>query len=193
MKITYTEQTRLANTSIVDSTSKISYKIDQAQDFRIIRDSNMEYFANSSYSIELSMQSEMKIPLDIIKNNSSLQSIVLYLKEQKDMTYAQIARTLNRDQRTIWSTYLQSKKRILIKKNVSITKDSQKYIDDDLIHIPLSIFSFRNLSILESIVFYLKTNLGLTLIQISNQLGKNYRTIWTVYKRAIKKISQNNE
>jgi len=57
--------------------------------------------------------------------------------------------------------------------------------------LPLNIFTSRKFSILETIVFYLKNTQNLSFNQISELLGKNYRTIWTVYKRAMKKLERN--
>jgi DNA-binding NarL/FixJ family response regulator len=54
--------------------------------------------------------------------------------------------------------------------------------------IPVNIFVNRSLSILESIVIYLKSEYGFSFNEIATRLGKNYRTIWTVYKRALKKL-----
>ena len=133
------------------------------------------------YSVEESSLSsvsnpEIYIPLSILNNNSSLQAIVKYLHEILQLKFSDIAGLLNRDQRTIWNVYSQAKNISLGEINISFS-------------IPLSIFSLRNLSVLESIVFHLKSVVGLSSMQISQLLGKNYRTIWTVYQRALKKLS----
>jgi len=129
--------------------------------------------------ITVSFSKETSIPLSIIKNNSSLEAIVLYLKDVSKMRYSQIAQLLNRDQRTIWVTYANAKKKAM----------HLELGDDIQLSIPASIFTSRNFSILESIVFYLKIDHALTFNQISELLGKNYRTIWTVYRRALAKFS----
>jgi len=118
---------------------------------------------------------EITIPLHVLTNNSSMSAIVRYLKDQLKLRYVDIAKMLGRDQRTIWSIY---------KKN----HQTHATIIDNKLSIPISIFSSRKLSTLESIVFYLKNTLDLSHLEISRLLGKNYRTIWTVYKRALKKI-----
>jgi len=61
---------------------------------------------------------------------------------------------------------------------VSVTQD---------ISIPLDVLRARELSVLESIVFYLKNNYNLGFREIADNLGKNYMTIYTVYKRVIAK------
>ena len=116
---------------------------------------------------------EIFIPLSVLKSHSALQSIVHYLKDAHKLSYVQIARILNRDQRTIWVTYHAKK---------------IDYTVDDSLMIPVSIIARRNLSVLESIVFYLITAEGLSIIELSRILGKNYQTVRTVYKRALTKL-----
>jgi hypothetical protein len=55
------------------------------------------------------------------------------------------------------------------------------------INIPLCVFDDREFSFMESVVFYMKTELGLTYHEIAASLNRDDRTIWTVYKRAAKK------
>ncbi|MGV8086783.1 MAG: hypothetical protein ACP5N1_04075 [Candidatus Woesearchaeota archaeon] len=133
--------------------------------------------AHSTNNLNISLNEEVLIPLSILKNNSSLEAIVFYLKEILNLTYIKIATVLNRDQRTIWATYNNSKKKKIL---LDLNNNSE-------IFVPLSIFISRNFSIFESIVFYLKITHMLSFKQISHLLGKNYRTIWTIYSRAIKK------
>ncbi len=56
----------------------------------------------------------MNIPSFIFKDRelAALESIVVYLKDSQGMSYAQIARLLNRDDRTIWTTYQRAKKKL---------------------------------------------------------------------------------
>ncbi len=54
------------------------------------------------------------IPLEILNDRKlgMLESVSVYLKEQKEMTYSQIAKLLNRDDRTIWASYNKAKKKL---------------------------------------------------------------------------------
>ena len=58
------------------------------------------------------------------------------------------------------------------------------------INIPSSIFTNRNLSVLESLVWYLKKDLELGFRDIGKLLNRDERTIWTVHNRAKKKIER---
>lgn len=62
-------------------------------------------------------------------------------------------------------------------------------IDDKLI-IPASVLRDRRLSILESIVEYLHEHKNMRFSEISKLLGRDQRTIWTVYKRSKEKRSK---
>lgn len=55
----------------------------------------------------------INIPSFILKdrNLAALEAIVVYLKDSLGYNYAQIARLLNRDDRTIWTTYQRAKKK----------------------------------------------------------------------------------
>ena len=58
------------------------------------------------------------IPSSIFQDRdlSVLEAIVEYFKEKKKMKYSQIARLLNRNDRTIWTAYKRAKeKRLKIK------------------------------------------------------------------------------
>ena len=57
---------------------------------------------------------ETFIPLDVLKNRDLgvLESITVYLKDKKNMKFSEIARSLDRDQRTIWTTYTKAKKKL---------------------------------------------------------------------------------
>jgi predicted DNA-binding protein (UPF0251 family) len=135
-------------------------------------------YAIKAQGASLSISKEILIPLSVINHNSSLEAIVLYLKEICGLRFTEIAELLNRDQRTIWVTYANARK----KKTVLDLRNSST------LTIPINMFSSRTFSILETIVFYLRTTQNLTFNQISDLLGKNYRTIWTVYRRALKKL-----
>ena len=53
--------------------------------------------------------------------------------------------------------------------------------------VPSGIFTDRTVSVLESMVKYLKDEKGFTYKEIALMLNRDQRTIWTVYSRAEKK------
>ncbi len=63
-------------------------------------------------------ETPIQVPLSIFKdkNLSSLEALVRFLKNL-DMNYAEIARLLNRDQRTIWTVYSRAKKKLGLVEN----------------------------------------------------------------------------
>ena len=116
----------------------------------------------------------VEIPVCIFNNKlSALETVVKYLKENLEFKYSEIAKLLNRNDRTIWTTYSNSRKKYIKK---FVVKDNKYFI-------PALIISNRSLSVLESIVSYMKDNLNLRYSQIALLLCRDQRTIWTVYNR----------
>jgi len=127
---------------------------------------------------EIQVQKEITIPLSIFEANlSPLESVCKYLKEEFNLNYTKIALLLNRNNRTIWTTY--NNAAIKIKEKLP-AKESKFYI-------PISVFKNRNLSVLESLVSYLKDDLNLRYRDIAILLRRDERNIWTVYNRSKKK------
>ena len=119
------------------------------------------------------------IPISIFNNNelSCLETIVKYLKEEFKLRFHEIALLLNRNDRTIWTTY-----------NVACRKRKEKLpVKKSKFFIPNSIFKDRKFSILESITCYLKDNFNLRYCQIAALLNRDERNIWSVYNKALKK------
>ena len=119
-------------------------------------------------------ESNEGIPVSVFANNklSCLELIVKYLKEEQSKTFHQIAATLNRNDRTIWSTYNNSLKKQKLRLKFERTGKI----------IPISIFSSREFSVLESLVIYLKDMHGYTYAEIAGLLSKDYQTIYTTYR-----------
>lgn len=55
----------------------------------------------------------LDIPSYILRDRTLkvLEAIVEYLKDQRGLTYRQIGRLLNRDERTIWTVYHRAQKK----------------------------------------------------------------------------------
>ena len=111
------------------------------------------------------------------KDLGALESICKYLKENQGLTYHQIAQLLDRNDRTIWTTYHNACK-----------KREQLFVPEkSVFFIPISLIKKRTLSVLETIVVHLKEEYEFTYHTIAELLQRNERTIWTVYQRAKKK------
>ena len=123
-------------------------------------------------------EEEVFFPVEITnKKITFLESIVKYLKEEKNLSLHQISKLINRDERNIWHIYNKANK-----------KHPKKFIIKETNYrIPISILANKKLSALESIVKYLKERLLLPYNEISILLKRDHRTIWTVYQRSRKK------
>jgi hypothetical protein len=162
------------------STDKLELlgKDKSAQALKLLLESFSEKYGMSSADVisALSGKSvEDGIPLAVFRTDkiSCLEIIVKYLKEETKKTYHQIAIILNRDDRTIWSTYNNSMK----KHKTRLSSGDRKVI------IPYSIFAGRENSILESLIIHLKDKLNYSFNEIALLLSKDYQTIYTTYKR----------
>lgn len=119
------------------------------------------------------------IPVTVIATDtlSSLEAIVKYLKEVYMLSFIEIARLLNRDKRTIWTTYHNAKAKMRKRFRTHTSKTE----------IPVSLFTDRQISVLEHIVEYLKTECKMTNREVARALNKNYRTILSVHRRYVQK------
>ena len=93
------------------------------------------------------------------------------------MTYKEIAKELGRDERTIWTSY---------KKATEKQKEKIQIRRTDIM-LPVSIFENKNLTVLESVIIYLKEK-GMKFSEISRILERDQRNIWTIHSRAMKKV-----
>jgi len=124
----------------------------------------------------------VKVPCCIFTERSLgiLEALTKYLKEDLDLKYKEIASLLNRDNRVIWMTYNNARKKL--KKRLAADKET--------IWIPVFIFTDKKFGLLESLTKYLKEDIEMTNHQIARALNRDNRTIWTSYSRAKKKSNE---
>ncbi len=126
-------------------------------------------------------KNDMFIPLSIFSTNiPPLKSLVDYLVS-KGFSISEISKITRRSYTTIWLTHKKKNKT----KNNKKKSDKKGVLDNNLL-LPISIFN-NKLSILESVVKYLKEVLNLRYYEIANLLGRDNRTIWTIYRRVKEK------
>lgn len=125
------------------------------------------------------------VPSSILQNRSVsvLECIAKFLKDEKKLSYHEIAVLLSRDERTIWTCYNRAK-----------TKEAMaSKVKRPTVSIPFSAIRNRDVSVLESVVVYLKEKKDLRYSEIAKLLGRDDRTVWTVYNRANRKLKQSDE
>lgn len=137
-----------------------------------------KYHLSSKEIIDAVEKPTINIPLSIYSNKtvSALEATTLYLKDSLNLKYSQIAKLLNRDERTVWSTYNNASKKIT--SDLVITGNKT---------LPIEVISKRDYSILESITCYLKEEKELKYSEIAVLLSLDQRTVWTCYSRLQKK------
>ena len=126
---------------------------------------------------------ELNIPSTIFTNKlGTLETISKYMKENLGMSYHEIADKLERDERTIWTAY-----------HKAIQKQHQMIeAKETRVFLPVSIFENRELTILESIIVYLRKK-EMKYSEIAKLLDRDQRNIWTIYSKAIKKLNTLHE
>ena len=118
-------------------------------------------------------------PLSLLNINtlSNLEVIVKYLRENKELSYREIATKLNRQSNTLAVVYKNAKRK---------NPDKLKNIDYTNL-VPFSIFDDENLSVLESIIVYLQST-GKKQSQIARLINRDARTVWTIANRIKQKV-----
>ncbi|MEM3374017.1 MAG: hypothetical protein QXE31_02230 [Candidatus Woesearchaeota archaeon] len=125
-------------------------------------------------------QSDIQIPVSLFCNDAPpLESLVKYLKEEKNLSIKEIAQKLNRNIQTIFTTYRNAKN-----KKINFTYGFS---------VPLSIFSKKKYSILESLVGYLKEICNMKTSEISKILSRDIRVVHVHYTRYKTKQVKNDE
>ena len=147
--------------------------------------SNLAYLKNKygleeadALKISLEKGREIEIPIGIFEwKLSPLESLVKFLKENKKFSLSRIARYLNRDDRTIWLTYHNS---VIKQKDVLAVNEGR-------INFPITVFSDRRYSVLESICLFAIQRHSLRIVALAGMMRRNPSSLWTVYKRALAK------
>jgi len=122
------------------------------------------------------------VPLSIFRNRSlgSLEALTKFLKEHHSLQYSEIAALLNRDDRTIWSTYDSAQKK----------HDEPNVVDEDSLWVPAAVFGDRRLGPLEALSIHLRDEHEHSFTEIGRLLNRDTRTIWTTCKRARGKLNR---
>jgi len=122
-------------------------------------------------------EDEIKIPVSVLKIRkvSGLESIIKFLREELGLSNIEVARLLERSPQVCWTTYSKSIKKMPERFTFTLSEDD----------VPAKVFRSK-FSILEAIVVYLVAK-GRSLHEIAEALSRDDRTIWTTYKRAMKK------
>ncbi|MFH1590600.1 MAG: hypothetical protein ABIC95_01595 [archaeon] len=126
--------------------------------------------------MQLVQEARHTIPVQVLHAPlSPLSCLVKYLKENRGLSFAHIAKLLKRSYRAVWGAYERA-------------KSAPKLMDEVRAEFFLSPNDFvADLSILESVVSHLKDHHGLTFAVIATLIDRDQRTVWTVYDRARKK------
>ena len=104
-------------------------------------------------------QSVVRSSIFLEKKLGIMESLVKYLREEKQLSYHAIALSLKRDDRVIWATYNNARRKV--PKKIIYTHQGP----------------------LEAIVRYLRDTATLSFNDIAKMLNRSNKTVWAVYHR----------
>ncbi|MFC1691823.1 hypothetical protein ACFL0W_06615 [Nanoarchaeota archaeon] len=127
---------------------------------------------------KLPIKEEILIPISIFNNPSlsALETVVKFLKENKNIRGVDIAKLLKRNDKTIYTTYNKTSKKLFEQFPEQLIAESEFFI-------PVSAIADRTSAPLEALVKFLKDKLNLRFVVIAKLLNRDPRTVWTVYNR----------
>lgn len=142
---------------------------------QLLNNLKSEFNVNSRDLISILINAEKNfVPLEIFAERklSVQQALVKFMKENLQMSNKEISDSLNKDPRSVWSAYEQSKPRM----------KPLFEIPHSVMPLPLSIFKEKE-SLLESVVLFLKGQ-NWQNHKIASALNRSETTISTTYGRS---------
>lgn len=124
-------------------------------------------------------QRQGQIPAELFAERSMgvLETLTRYLKDHNGLSFKEISGLLNRDSRTIWTSY-----------HKALGKSSSLPIPKHPTHmIPAKTFADRSLGPTECLIRFLRDREGLGYTQIARLIHRDPRTIWAAYHHAQRK------
>ncbi len=142
-----------------------------------------KYKVNEKEVMQIIGKREIEIPISIFsKELGGLEAVSKYMKENLNLSYKEISEKLGRNERTIWTSYKKASEK---QKTPFDIKDDKKEIT-----FPISAFKNKNLTVLESVIVYLR-NKEVKLSKIAKLIDRDQRNVYTIYSRAVKKLKRN--
>jgi hypothetical protein len=160
-------------------------RVSPAKDLRFLRLKELYFELKEEYGKNFDkffkLDEGYLIPCSIFNEKlSSLECIAKYLVENHGLRVSFIAKLFSRTNKTIWQAYRDASRKMPQR----LSKLSSKF------WIPASIFADRELSVLEHICVYLKSNYDISFRQIADIVCRDVTTVKTVYYRACKKMKK---
>ncbi|MBU0980319.1 MAG: hypothetical protein KJ709_05910 [Nanoarchaeota archaeon] len=130
------------------------------------------FLKNALTEHQLDSLLDIKVPLTIFTTRlAPLEALTKYLIDQRGLTLTRASGLLRRAPSTISIALREARKKL-----------PDQLPTGSLFFMPAKEFATRRLSILETVVFYLKST-GLSYSDIARFLDRDERTIWTIARR----------
>ncbi|NOZ81007.1 MAG: hypothetical protein GXP63_05010 [DPANN group archaeon] len=112
-----------------------------------------------------------------------LEILVRYLKDHRQMSFKEIGKIIQRDNRTIWASYHNACQK---RQKMQLPKKPQIYI-------PLVSFADRRLGPAENVIYHLHAKEQIPFSRIAELLRRDPRTVWTAFAHAKKKMNSRED
>ena len=109
-----------------------------------------------------------QIPVRLFSGKLAASEVIIKYLKESGLSYAEISRIINRDQRTVWTTYSKALKK---------QKEPFNVKNDDLL-IDIAIFSTKNKP-LQTLIKHLIAK-GYSKKQVASMLDRSYKNIWMI-------------
>lgn len=161
---------------------KLSFSSDSAQKIYTLLQEKLalsqEDLQSGLEEILSTLKEKETFPITILHEKLTvLESLVKFLREEKNYSLRKIAELLGRNEKNIWHAY----------HNATEKLPTRMRVEASSILVPLDIFSENRLAPLESLVLFLKDKHKLSFAEIARLLSRNASTVRTSYTRAKKK------
>ena len=155
---------------ILDLSSK--YKVPSSEITSLLRS-----FVDSFSSFEANRD---LVPVDIFDSNlGALEALVKYLREDCSMKNKQVSEMTGRKTTTVSTAYRKA-----------VSKFSTRFkIKNPNFTVRLNILLAENYTVLENLIMYLRDNEKNKFSEIAKRLNRDIRSVWTIYNRAQKKVT----
>ena len=161
---------------------KLSFSSESAQKiYALLQDKlalSQEDLQTGLEEILSTLKEKETLPITFLHHKLTvLESLVKYLKEEKNYSLRNIADLLGRNEKNLWHAYHNATQKV----------PTRIKVETSSIQVPVEIFSENKLAPLECLVVFLKDQQKLSFAVVARLLSRNASTVRTSYTRAKQK------
>jgi len=173
------------------------YDVSLAEAMAVLSQSRQGQKKNNQDAIPDSIEKTIPLEIFLIDELGYFESLVRYLKDNRNITIKEQSKILNRSTGALWASYYSSNKKFKKTLDDDLLKSfSEKLIArltkarPDLVskkesfRVPIDLISGRKFSPFQSVVIFLRTYFNMRFTDISIILGKDMHSVWNAANSA---------